>query len=340
LHRRCGTLEVMGHPEASLVAALHRNLARALGAGELEEATLVLERLRREDPLSVRTRGGELELLLRSKRLDDAEVLAVQLMATFPASPRVHYLAGRVAYQRRDYPAAVARFEESLRVNHHWRCHYWLGKALTQAGRLQEAEAALLEAVDRTPLARRDLAWLYERMGDAERALATLEEYLQGQPDDTFAQSQVRKLRARVLDPAQLCGEVEALRDLGEAIPPEVLPEYVDGLLRTGQGERAREVVAALEGSLDARTATQVAWVCHRLQVPDLACRLLLPCVDANLHSAKTLSALEANAVKAGRVPEVLAAYRSLVDREPRLWSRVRRLQTKLKTGDPHTPPV
>ena len=323
----------MGHPEASLVSTLHRNLARALAAGDLEDATAILDRLRREDPMSVRTRGGELELLLRGGCLEDAEVLAPQLMVAFPSSARVFYLAGRVAYQRRDYPAAVARLEESLRISHHWRCQYWLGKALTQAGRLQEAEAALLEAVTHTPLARRDLAWLYERMGENPLALATLEEYVKSQPDDAFAQSQVRKLRARALDPEQLCGELETLQDLGEEIPPEVLPEYVDGLLRTGQGERAREVLAVREGSLDPRTLNQVAWVCHRLQAPDLACRLLLRCVASNLHSAKTLNALEGDAVRAGRLTDVIAAYRSLVEREPRLWGRIRRLQAKLRSA-------
>jgi tetratricopeptide (TPR) repeat protein len=316
---------------SQLLFVLRRNLAEALGGGNLDEAAAILERLRREDPLSVHTRGAELELLLRAGRLDEAAVLADQLTAAFPTSARVFYLAGRVAYRRRTYAEAQALLEESLRIAPHWKARHWLGKTLTQAGRLAEAEPLLLEAAQRTAIARRDLAWLYERMDDGPRALAALETYLAEVPGDEFAKGQLQRLRARALEPERLLQEVETLAALGEEVPIDILPEYVEGLLRAGQGGRAREVVAACETSLDARTATRLAWACHRLQAADLACRLFLRALQGNLHSPKTLSALEGDAARAGRLAEVAEAYQALVDREPRLWGRLRRVRARLR---------
>jgi len=167
-------------------------------------------------------------------------------------------------------------------------------------------------------------------MDDAPRATAALEAYLAEVPDDDFAKGQLQRLRARCLDPERLQQEVEALVALGEEVPRDILPEYVESLLRAGQGGRARELVAACEASLDPRTASRLAWACHKLQAADLACRLFLRALPANLHSPKALSALEADAGRAGRLAEVVEAYQALAEHEPRLWGRLRILRARL----------
>ena len=56
---------------------LVRNVQQALRRGDLEEAAAALEHLRAEDPLSVETRGLEVEHLLAAGRLDAALSVAL-----------------------------------------------------------------------------------------------------------------------------------------------------------------------------------------------------------------------------------------------------------------------
>jgi len=121
-----------------------RNLFKALSRGERDEAAVLLERLREEDPLSVETRGFELKLLLRGDKLQETERLAGQLVEQFPSSPRIPYLAGRFAYRRRDYHRDEERRTESHRLCANTYCRRFLGKTLTQLGRFDEAESILL----------------------------------------------------------------------------------------------------------------------------------------------------------------------------------------------------
>jgi tetratricopeptide (TPR) repeat protein len=314
----------------TVVSVLQKNLSRALRTGRLDDAASALELLKHEDPLSVYTRGGELELLLRLNRLDEAEVLAKHLVESFPDSARVLYLAGRVAYRRKDYARAESLLDESLRVNPHWRTRHWLGKTLTQAGRFDKAEPILTEIVSEHAHAGRDLGWLYERMADESRAIRALEAYLQSYPDDTFVQQQLSRLRARTMGAERLQEEVENLLELGEELPADLAPDYVKSLLTTGQGERARELIARIEPTLDNRTTTQVAWVCRKLQAYDLSFRLFVRTFTANLHSPKFLNALESDALRAGRVDDLVELYKTHADEHKRLWGRLRSLNRRI----------
>src|SRR5262245_30780148 len=115
-----------------LVQVLRRTVAQKLASGEVAEAETVLERLEQEDPLGEETRAFRLELLSRTNRIAEALVLARQLVELFPASARIHYLAGRLAYGQRDYTAALRSFRESDRLAPHWRHRLAVGKTLTQ----------------------------------------------------------------------------------------------------------------------------------------------------------------------------------------------------------------
>jgi len=174
----------------NLATVLQRNLRQALRAGDAEQAGPLLQRLKTEDPLSLETRGLELEYLLLTEHREEARLLAEQLLTLHPGSARIHYLAGRMEYQGRRYPQALARFSESNRLFPHWRTRLWSGKSLTQLGRYGEAEGLLLELHATHPKVGRDLAWLYERMGEEERALHYLERYLESWPDDPLALQQ------------------------------------------------------------------------------------------------------------------------------------------------------
>src|SRR5436190_528187 len=151
-----------------------------------------------------------------------------------------------------------------------------LAKAL--ADRRLEAARDLLERLrTEDPLAaerdvcRRDLAWLYERKGDEERALGAVEAHLERYPRDRLALGQRLRLRARRLSPDELIDEARALEAVGEKVPPEVFAELVGVLLRSGRGREARELVDRLLPDIEPRAASRIGWVCRALEAHDLA---------------------------------------------------------------------
>ncbi|MEW6367842.1 MAG: tetratricopeptide repeat protein [Acidobacteriota bacterium] len=314
-----------------IATVLHRNMAAALRKGDLEQAESILEHLKREDPLSVQTRGLELEYILESGRLDEASALSSQLLNLFPTSPRIHYIAGLIDYRRRDYPAAELHLTESQRLHPHWRTEYWIGRTLTQAGRFEEAEATLLRILPQYPGCRMDLAWLYERKQDFARALQHIQAHVKENPRDARAAAQLERLRARSMSPADLQDEVETLIDLGEDVSPAVLPEYLETLLRTGQGSKARAIVQQRVQDMDARLATRLAWTCYSLQAYDMALQLFMKSFAENRTNFKFLAAIEAAADRCGRLQELIRLYRANAAEVRSLYGRIQRLDKRLR---------
>lgn len=306
-----------------IVGTLRLNMRTALAAGRLDDAGQILDRLQREDPASLETRGLELEHLLLSGRLQEAESLGRQLCRLFPDSARVHFLWGKVCYRLRRYERAEAGFRESLKLHQHWQGRYWLGRALTQTGAFEEAEALLVESRARLPRALMDLAWLHERRGDLAAAAEACEAYLALEPDDRFAQEQRTRLKARLMDPAALLEEMEQLEELGEEVPESLLPEYVRSLFENGQAPKARAEVEKRKAALEPRAAVSLAWVCYRARAHDLAFEIFLSRLDENLANAKFLVALETAARRSGRAVALLKAYESRVERHPSLHGRI-----------------
>jgi len=310
----------------AVVAALRENMWRALSEGRLQDAEEILGHLKQEDPLSQETRGFELELYLNANKLAEANAMVSQLVRLFPESARIAFLAGKVAYRLKDYKRAESCFRESQRIYRNWRSQYWLGKALTQLGQFEEAESLLLAARERTANVLIALGWLYERRNDLHAALKAYEEFLALHPDDSFAIERRLGVKARMLEPESLIEEVGALTELGEEIPAAVFPEFVRKLFETGQTVEARErVIAKLQG-LDAKTGSQVAWICYGAKAYDLACALFLAHLPVNLSYYKYLNALESAALRCGRVPQVVEAYRAYSTEAPSLYGRLKAL--------------
>jgi tetratricopeptide (TPR) repeat protein len=309
-----------------IVAALRENMWHALSEGRLQDADEILIRLRQEDPLSQETRGFELEICLNSNRLAEANALARQLCRLFPQSGRIAFLAGKVAYRLKDYREAESHFRESHRIYPHWRTQYWLGKTLTQSGRLDEAESLLLAVRERTANALLELGWLYERRNDLQAALKAYDEFLALQPGHSFALEQRLRVKARMIEPESFIEEVGTLAELGEDIPAALFPEYVQKLFETGQTLEAREQIVAKMRGLDAKTGSRLAWICYRAKAYDLACTLFLAHLPANLSSYKYLSALESAAGRCGRIPQVLEAYSLYAAQVPSLHGRSKSL--------------
>ena len=311
-----------------LKKVLQRNLLASLRKSDFEEASKLLETLRDEDPLSVETRGLELEFLIGSKKYDEAEPLAKQLVELFPGSARILYLAGRLAYRLKRYTIALGHFRESARIHPHWLTSLFLGKTLTQMGGFDEAESILIPLVSEYPTARLDISWLYERKGEFERALREIEKYLEKYPDEEFARNQQQRLRAKCLGPEEIIDEVDSLREHGEEVDENVLPEYIEGLLRAGQGAKAREAIENAESRFALHTVVRIGWNCYRLQAYDLALQMFKIAFPRNLGNAKFLSAFERAAQRCGRVEDISCLYDQHASEEPRLYGRLRRLKS------------
>jgi hypothetical protein len=174
---------------------------------------------------------------------------------------------------------------------------------------------------------------LYERRNDPAGALRAYDEYLALHPGNEYAEQQRVRIRAGMLDPESLIEEYGALSDLGEEIPPSLLPGFVESLFETGQTPRAREEVIARTGTLDAKTASQIAWICYRWRAYDLACTLFIAQLRANVTYVKMLNALESAAAKCGRLPQVLEAYHALVNEAPHLHGRCRNIVRRIRLG-------
>lgn len=312
------------------ISALVHNLRRALRGGDLAEASKVLAHLKQEAPLALEAGALELELLVRSKHLDDADRLARQLVERFPSSAHVRHWSGRAAYARKRYADAEACFRESGKLAPHVMHDHWLGKTLTQMRRFDDAEAVLLRVVEQRSWARADLAWLHELRGDTTRALAEAEAHLAAHGDDARVRDQRERLRARAMERGQLAAEVEALAELGEQVPDPVLAEYVEALLRDGRGAEVRTLVRARMPALSTRDARSLAWKTYKLQAYDVAFELFAAafagCDD------KQLSAIEAAAKKSGRVADLIALYEGAAPQRRSLYGRIRKLKPP---GDP-----
>jgi tetratricopeptide (TPR) repeat protein len=309
--------------------ALQVNLRRALRQRDLTEAEQILARLRREDPLSATTRGGELELLLYAGRLEEAAALASALVDQFPASARILYLAGRVAHQRKQHAQAEAWLTESLALHPHHESERWLCKTLVDAGRLDEAEPRLVELTGRRPGYLLDLAWLHERREQLGRALEVVERYLEHFPGSRFALEQQKRLRSQSMEPEEVIEEARALELLDEPIPDALTPRYLESLLQTGRSADARRFVQQHRDRLAPALAGRMGWTCYRLQAYDLAVDLFIRHLPTRPNDPKLLRSLETAAARAGRLDQLIEAYEALAPDEPRFHGRIKRVRKR-----------
>jgi len=314
--------------------ALRRSVILSLGQGDFARAEEELGALKEAAPLWVDTRGLELEILVKSARLDEARALAPQLLSLFPGSAKIQYLAGLLHYKTRQYADARACFEESGRLHPHWSTSRYLAKTLSQmhgSGRLDEAEAILVPLLRDHPDCLLDLSWVYQRRNEIERAIEATERYLEARPGSQYGKERLQALRAKLLDASDVQAEVEMHLELGEPVPEDMLASYFESLLRTGQMKKARDFFSAHGPSVNERTATRIAWAAYKLKAYDLAVDWFLACLDRNRDDGKYFSALEKAAELSARAEEVIRAYRQRIPDDKRFFGRVARLERKVR---------
>jgi tetratricopeptide (TPR) repeat protein len=316
--------------QAAFLLALKRNIKLSLRKKDLSRAKEGLEELQRHDLLGVETRGLELEYLIEIGQLQDAATLAIQLVNLFPASSRIQFLAGRLAYRQKDYVRALPFFEESYRLYPSWRSEWFIGKSQTQAGNFEAAEPLFLRLIDEHPACLKDLAWLYERKNEFARAQSVVNQYLRHFPQDALARQQLQRLQAHALPMADVLDEVETLSSFDEDIPVALLCEYVETRLTRGEGDAVRKWLLPRIEEMNARDAQSVGWVCHRLNAFDLSFELLLKNFTAQRGNFKYLGALESSAEKSGQMERLIEIYEQYADEDKRFYGRMKRLTRRL----------
>jgi tetratricopeptide (TPR) repeat protein len=313
----------------AFLQVLKRNIKQWIRQSDWSRVVDGLEELKQIDPLTVATRGLELEYLLAAGHKQAAQALAQQLVNLFPASSRIHYLVGQLAYRQKNYSQALAAFEESHSLYPHWRTERYIGKALTQSGDFEKAEPILVRLIDKQPLCLLDLAWLYERQQHCAKAQTFIEQYLHHVPEDAFAKQQLQRLQARVLSPEQVLEEVQALVDFDQPIPIGLLSEYTRIRLAHGEGVAVRQWVMERLPEIDNKDALQLGWLCYQLKVYDLAFELFVKDFAAQYEHYKYRAALELSAERGGQLIRLVEIYEQYVETDKRFYGRVIRLKKK-----------
>ncbi|VAW84082.1 hypothetical protein MNBD_GAMMA16-716 [hydrothermal vent metagenome] len=293
-----------------------------------------LAKLKQLAPLALETRGLELEYLVAAEQRLDAKNLAKQLIQLFPASSRIHYLAGLLAYREKDYRAALPAFEESFRLHPNWRTERYIGKTSTQSGNFELAEMKLLPLATKHPVCLLDLAWLYERQQQYSRAQQNIEQYLKYKPEDDYATLQLQRLQAQVLSVDQITEEVETLTDFGEDIPIGLLAEYLRNQLELGKGHALRQWLQPRLEHIDKKDSVKLAWIGYQLKTYDLAYVLFLKDFAGQYNNVKYRSALELSAQRSGQVENLMTLYEQYCELDNRFYGRLAKLRKK------HSEPV
>jgi len=304
---------------------------QALGEKRFDDAQQLLGQLRERDPLSAETRGLELELRFRSEQWSEAEALAQQLSRAFPSSARILYWCARVAYQQRDYGRAIDLFEQSTHIAPRHGSQRWLGKALTQAGQLDRAEAILQPLSESHPEAVTDLAWVHERKGQLREAVRLYRLRLEQVQDDAWVRQQLERLMAEEMSPTELVEEVELLAELEERPAEQLLPRYVECLLLIGRGDEARRYVRQELTDVTPRIRQALAWKVYQQQAYDLAFELFVPLLPQGLHNSRFMSALRKATDMTAREAELIEALEPLCEGHRPLHGTVRKLRKKLE---------
>jgi hypothetical protein len=174
---------------------------------------------------------------------------------------------------------------------------------------------------------RPDLAWLYERRDERDRAVAQYELHLAEQPLDARARENLLRLRADTMDAEALVEEVAGLAALGEPVPAELRQPYLRALLHTARASAARVFVGALLDTIEPKAATSLGWVCYRAQAWDLAYDLLVRGLPARVTDPLHLNALQKSAAHAGRTDELAEVFTAHASKNGALHTRARKLR-------------
>jgi tetratricopeptide (TPR) repeat protein len=173
----------------------------AIQAGELGRAEEILKRAAKNSPGNPELSYLLAVLYLRQKRTVEAQNWLEKTISLQPGNVRALAALGRLFYQQTYYDKAVARYEEALEAEpNNWENHWMLGAAFYGQGQFERALAHAERAVDlndgKSPQIQLLRAQSYHKLGDTEKAVRILQQFLQSHPEHAGA-PMARDLLAR-----------------------------------------------------------------------------------------------------------------------------------------------
>ena len=314
----------------ALIQTLKRNIKQWLQQSQLQRVEDGLIELKVLDPLSLETRGLDLEWLVARRDYAQAEQVSKQLLNLFPQSSRIHYLSGKLAYRQKHYTRALTAFEQSYRLHAHWSIEWFIAKTLTQSGHFERAEPLLLRLVTQHPVCLLDLAWLYERKQQYSKALSKVEQYLKFYPQNNFARKKLQGLQVHQLSTRQLVEEVQTLNEFDANIPSDLLSEYISDRLSHGDSKAIRQWLNSHLQNIKPGDALQPGWACFHGNAFDLAYTLMVREFSSQHENDKYRRALETSAERSGQLEELIDVYQQYTEHDPRFFGRIVKLSKRL----------
>lgn len=190
-------------------ARAHHNLGAYLNdCGETEQAVAEYRR-----SLEISGRDGVTyfnlaQILFQTGKADEAIALLRSAKAAPPSTAWVEVCLGEILEQQGNNEEAIAHFREAIAIfaernTTFGRAHYKLGKALAKVGRVDEAIAHYLIALERRPIdigCNFRLAHAYQRQGAFDEAICYYENALKLSPKLDKARRNIELCQAGVRD--------------------------------------------------------------------------------------------------------------------------------------------
>lgn len=147
----------------------------AMGRGDADEALRLWRQLRQQFPERADAHVWPIQVLWQDGRVDEAEQVAAAAFARFPDNPDLLGQYAWIAMSRQRWDEALQWWAKARsRAPDRAEGYVWAARALWQLGRLDEAEAMAIQAVDRFPddtAALTEQAWVAVTRGDWGEAL-------------------------------------------------------------------------------------------------------------------------------------------------------------------------
>jgi arylsulfatase A-like enzyme/Tfp pilus assembly protein PilF len=150
-------------------------------SGNAKEAKALLEQAVAEFPRDVYALRSLANMQGTSGEIDKAKATYLRAIELDPTEPATHVGLGQLLLAQRDIEGARARFQEALRIDPGYSITYvWLGQLAAVTLHFDEAEALFRRAIADDPgtagiMAYNEMAWMFYRLGEREKARSAYE---------------------------------------------------------------------------------------------------------------------------------------------------------------------
>ena len=199
------------------------------------------------------------EALVQSRRFDEAEARARQVLAQQGRNPRAHALLAASLLLRERHAEALGHVEAALRSDRvNPRLHFMAALCQAPMGRVDDAIASYRRALHYRPQfleARANLGYLLESVGRAEEAVDCYREVLAHQPTEWFCLNRLGYCERVLGRPA----EAQRLLERAMAVRPSAATANELALAHLNL-ERKPEAIAAFRRATEIEPAFLSAW--------------------------------------------------------------------------------